>query len=283
MNNGSRISLPLPPATKALFLANVAVFVVNALLLGALSDPGKGGWFAFSWTGLLDGYGLGLLRVVTYQFTHAFSDPMHVLMNMLALWVFGPMAESRLGYAGTLRLYLWGGLCGALGHVALSAAQGQLAVSLVGASGACYALLVYAACVMPRATILFLIVQVPLAVLASLLVGLGLYLTFVELATGGSGGVSHSAHLGGAALGFVAFKLGWFLDYLDVDRPGPIARCLAALRARVHQRKAKAKAGQDLQLDSILAKVKQSGLGSLAADERRFLARLSQRTRSSDS
>ncbi len=289
MNHGRRFSLPLPKATRALFWLNVAVFAANALLLGRLSERtagGGGAWFAFSWPGLLDGYGLGLLRVLTYQFTHAFSDPLHLLMNMVALWVFGPMAEARLGATGTVRLYLWGGLLGALGHVATCALQGQLAVSLAGASGACYALLVYAACVAPRATIVFFIVQMPLWGLAALLVGLGAYTTFVELASGYSGGVSHSAHLGGALIGFVAHRAGWFVDWLDVageTRPGPFTRLRAALQRRRTARGRAHVAATELQLDTILAKVKAEGIGSLQEHERRFLERLSARSKSGGS
>jgi membrane associated rhomboid family serine protease len=265
-------------------LANVAVFVANALLLGRLSDPGVGAWFAFSWPGLLEGYGIGLLRVVTYQFTHSFSDVMHVLMNMLALWVFGPMAESRLGRTGTIRLYLWSGLAGAIGHLLVSSLQGYSAVPLVGASGACYGLMVYAACVLPRATIVFVIVQMPLALLAALLTGIGAYSMFVELAAGYGGGVSHSAHLGGAALGFCAHRLGWFHEPgASPERPGPLTRLLATWRHRRSVRAHTAETAMELQLDAILAKVKTQGLGALRADERRFLERVSARARGRDS
>jgi membrane associated rhomboid family serine protease len=282
MNHGRRFHLPLPPATKALFVANVAVFVANLLTFGLLSSPAKGAWFAFSWPGLLDGYGLGLLRVVTYQFTHSFVDPMHVLMNMLALWVFGPMVEARLGRLGTLRAYLWAGVAGAIGHLVVAVLQGSTAVPLVGASGACYGLLVYAACAEPQARIVFFIVQVPLWALASLLCGLGAYSTFVELATGHAGGVAHSAHLGGAALGFVAFRLGWFRDWLDLagaKHPGPIARWREGWRRRSAARSQAATEARELQLDAILAKVKAEGLAALRPDERRFLERMSERAR----
>lgn len=285
MNDGRRFSLPLPKATRALFWLNVAVFAVNALLLGRLSErtaDGGGAWLAFSWPGLLDGYGLGALRVLTYQFAHAFSDPLHLLMNMVALWVFGPLAEARLGAPGTVRLYLWGGFAGALGHIATCALQGHLGVSLVGASGACYAFLVYAACQAPRATIVFFIVQMPLWGLAALLVGLAAYTTFVEFASGYSGGVSHSAHLGGALLGFVAHRRSWFVDWLDVAgqaRAGPFTRLRAALRRRRAARVSAHVAATELQLDAILAKVKAEGLGALNTDERRFLERMSARSR----
>lgn len=40
---GRRFYLPLPPATKTLFLINVAVFVANLLLVGRLSASTQGG------------------------------------------------------------------------------------------------------------------------------------------------------------------------------------------------------------------------------------------------
>lgn len=207
--------LPLPPATRALFLANLAVFLLNALLVGRLSDPGRGAWFAFSWPALWDGYGLGMVRVVTYQFTHSFADIWHLLTNMLALWVFGPMAESRLGPLGTWRLYLWGGLCGALGHLAAAAALGAGEVSLVG-----------------------------------------------------------------AALGYAAYRLGWFVDWRGIaghDREPFWRRWARTWQARRAARAQQAAATDELQLDSILAKVKAHGLGALTPAERRFLEQQSAR------
>lgn len=265
----------LPPAVRWLLLANLAVFAANALLLGRLSEPARGAWFAFSGPGMLDGFGLGALRIVTYQFTHAFADPLHLLFNMIALWVFGPMVESCLGAVGTIRLYLWGGVAGAIGHFALSAWQGHPSAALVGASGACYALLLHAACTMPQATIIFFIVRLPLAALAAVLVGLGLYLTFVELATGMGGGVSHSAHLGGAALGWLAWRRRWF----GPGSVSPIVRLGAALRGAWLRQRQRAAAARDMRLDAILAKVKEQGLGALDDAERRFLAEASRQAK----
>lgn len=280
MSYPGRFRLPLPPATRALFLANLAVFAANALLVGRLSDPHRGAWFAFSWPALWDGYGLGLVRALTYQFTHSFADVMHLLTNMLALWVFGPMAESRLGPRGTWRLYLVGGLCGAVGHLGMAALQGATGVSLVGASGACYALMLYAACVAPHATIVFFIVQMPLWALAALLVGIGVYSTFVELAVGYGGGVSHSAHLGGAALGFLAYRFGWFVDWQGLagaESDWPWQRWLQAWRSKRAARAQRADVAEELRLDAILAKVKAQGLTALSPAERRFLEQQSAR------
>lgn len=278
---GSRFPLPsLTPAIRFLLVANVAVFVANMVLFGRLSDPsdGAGFWFAFSWSGLFEGYGLGALRLVTYQFTHSFRDPLHLLMNLLVLYFFGTMVEQRLFARGTVWLYLAGGTAGALLHLGVAALQGAADVPLVGASGACYAFLLFATCMAPRATVFLLFVPVPLWALAAVLVGLGVYGTFVEFATGYGGSVAHGAHLGGAALGALACRAGWFVDphqggvsWLSGWRDRLAAQRAARSRREHEQR--------ELRLDEILAKVKQHGIGTLSGDERRFLEQQSQRSR----
>lgn len=280
--DGPHFQLPtLTRAIKQLMLVNAAVFGANILLVGRLSAPtpdGGGFWFAFSWSGLWDGYGLGLLRIVTYQFTHSFEDLMHVLMNMLVLYFFGTMAETRLGYRGTIKLYLCGGTAGALLHLAVAAVQGHADVPLVGASGACYAFLIYAACMAPRSLVILLLFPVQLWIVAVGFVLIGLYATYVELVRGYVGGVAHGAHLGGAALGYAAYRLQWFVDWGDhagISRPGWIAGLVQRLRARSAARRQHHAAEQQLQLDEILAKVKRDGLAALSPDERRFLERMS--------
>ena len=277
-----RFQLPtLTPAIKLLLIVNGLVFLANAVLVGRLSDlnGSQGFWFAFSWQGLFEGYGLGLLRVFTYQFTHSFRDPKHLLLNMLVLYFFGTMTEARLGYFGVLRLYVWGGVCGAVAHLGVASLLGNADVPLVGASGACFAFLLYATCMTPRSVVLLIFVPVPLWGLAAVLVGLGVYATFVELTTGSQGGISHGAHLGGAALGALAWRASWFVDRGGVGQPGFFAGILRRARAMQQGRRQRGEAKRELQLDEILAKVKQQGLGSLRPAERRFLEQQSQRTR----
>lgn len=273
------LSFPrLTPAVKQLLLINVGVFVANALLFGRLSVPGDrgGAWLAFSWDAAWQGFGLGWVRLLTYQFTHSFADPWHVLMNMLMLYFFGTMAEAKLGYRGTWKVYVLSGVVGALLHLVIAAAQGVASVPLVGASGSCYGILLYAAALAPHASVIFVIVRLPLWLLATLLVFLGLYSTFIEFATGFSGGVSHGAHLGGAALGYLAYRRNWFVDYLPYERQSnPLARLRQAWQSAAARRRSQSQQDEALRLDEILAKVKASGLGSLTAAERKFLERQS--------
>jgi membrane associated rhomboid family serine protease len=69
--------------------------------------------------------------LVTSQFLHA--GWVHLLGNMLYLWIFGDNVEDRLGHSGFLVFYLACGALAALGHVQ---AQPGSDVPLIGASGA---------------------------------------------------------------------------------------------------------------------------------------------------
>lgn len=277
--DGPRFALPeLTPAIKRLLLANAAVFLVNALVGGRLGDGPA--WFACSWSRLWEGYGLGLLRLLTYQFTHDWHGIGHIFWNMVTLYFFGTMAERALGYRGTYKLYLVGGGVAALAHLAVAAPQGHADVPLVGASGAGYAFLVYAACLAPRALVILIIVPVPLGWLAAGLVFVGLYATYVEFVTGFPGGVAHSAHLGGAALGFLAFRFGWFRDLTPYAfQSGWVAGLRQRWTRWRHARRAASSAADQAEMDRILDKVHQLGLQSLSARERRALEKQSQRAR----
>lgn len=265
----------LTPAVKRLLLVNAAVFLVNAVLVGRL-----GTLFACSWAGLWEGYGLGLLRLVSYQFVHDWHSLGHVFWNMLTLYFFGTMAERSLGYRGVYRLYLLGGVVAALAQLLVLGLQGETRVLVIGASGSCYAFLLYAAAMAPRATVLLLFIPVPLGWLAAALVFFGVYSTYVEFVTGYPSGVAHSAHLGGAAFGFAAQRLGWLRDFRPYAYdPGIVAGWRGRWRQRRQQQKARAEAAERAELDRVLEKVHRQGLQSLSRRERRRLERASERAR----
>ena len=275
--NYGGLALPtLTPAIKRLLILNAVVFLLNMVLLGALSQPQKGAFFALSWSGMGEGYGLGVLRLLTYQFTHSFQQVFHILFNMLVLYFFGTMAESRLGYRGTYKLYLLSGIAGGLVSVLLGQALGRPDLPLVGASGACYGLLVYAACTAPHSMVILIIFPIKLWVLATALVAVGVYQLFVEMATDTMGGVSHGAHLGGALWGFLAYRLGWYRDHTPyVYQEGLLAGARGRLRGFLASRRDRTRARQRVVLDELLEKVHREGISSLTAAERRFLDRTS--------
>jgi len=72
-----------------------------------------------------------VLGLVTYMFVHA--GFMHLIGNMLMLWVFGPAIETGLGKWTMLGFYGFFGLLGGLAH---AGADFSSEIPLVGASGA---------------------------------------------------------------------------------------------------------------------------------------------------
>lgn len=69
--------------------------------------------------------------LLTSMFLHA--GWMHLLGNMLYLWIFGDNVEDRLGHFGFLIFYLAAGAAAAMGQVLISS---DSTVPMIGASGA---------------------------------------------------------------------------------------------------------------------------------------------------
>ena len=91
-----------------LVVINVIIFMVTARFITQprLDNP-------------IDNFLLHPLRPYLYQFiTYAFlhGDWMHLLGNMLFLYIFGNNVNDKLGHVGYLLLYLGGGVCSGLGH-----------------------------------------------------------------------------------------------------------------------------------------------------------------------
>jgi membrane associated rhomboid family serine protease len=71
------------------------------------------------------------LSVLTSMFLH--GGWLHVLGNMLYLWIFGDNVEDRLGHVGYLLFYLF---CGAAAAMGQALTQPYSSVPMIGASGA---------------------------------------------------------------------------------------------------------------------------------------------------
>src|SRR5690606_1460731 len=71
------------------------------------------------------------MTLITYQFLH--GGVLHLLSNMLFLWVFGDNVEDAVGHLRFLAFYLLCGVAGGLAHAAFMPSSG---LPLVGASGA---------------------------------------------------------------------------------------------------------------------------------------------------
>lgn len=145
------------------------------------------------------------LTLISSMFIHA--GFMHILGNMLFLWVFADNVEDRIGHVKFLLFYLTCGIAGSLMHSLTS--PGSL-IPMVGASGAISGVLGAYILFYPRARVMALI---PLGFFMRMtylpsIVFLGIWFLY-QLLLGalsigaGGGGVAYFAHIGGFAAGLL--------------------------------------------------------------------------------
>jgi membrane associated rhomboid family serine protease len=137
-------------------------------------------------------------QVVTYMFLH--GGTWHLLFNMLALYMFGAPLERHLGSTEFLLYYFVTGIGAGLATLAVNWYTGMGGISVVGASGAVFGLLLAFATSFPDTRILFMFfipMRAPMAVLV--FAGLELASLLGRRATG----VAHMAHLAGLAVGWL--------------------------------------------------------------------------------
>jgi membrane associated rhomboid family serine protease len=158
------------------------------------------------------------LSVVFSMFLH--GSILHVLGNMLFLWIFGNNVEDQLGHAGYLLLYLVGGVVASLVHIV-----GNLdsTTPFLGASGAIAVVMGAYIVWFPRARVLTLVPIVfilwPLRLPAIFVLGLWFLLQFL---TQSSTGIATLAHIGGFVFGMlVAFVLAQTAGF---PRRAPLSR-----------------------------------------------------------
>jgi membrane associated rhomboid family serine protease len=148
------------------------------------------------------------LTVFTSMFLH--GSWMHLLGNMLYLWIFADNVEDRLGHGRFVAFYL---LCGVGAALAQALPDPDSPIPMVGASGAISGVLGAYLLMFPRAHVLVLL---PLGVLtrivhlpALLVLGLWFALQLLSemMAPAGGGGVAFRAHIGGFVAGMVLLPL----------------------------------------------------------------------------
>jgi len=190
--------------TIGLIVLNVVVFLYEAILSQQALEQ-----FIYNFgvipAQIVQGEGLGTL--LTSMFLH--GGWLHLIGNMLFLWVFGDNIEAILGKIGYLAFYLAGGLAASAAHILLS---WDSTIPSVGASGAI-------AAVMGAYVVMFPHSQIKLLVLGrgagmtrvTALFFLGIWavmqlfsgLASLGVETAQTGGVAFWAHIGGFVFGVV--------------------------------------------------------------------------------
>lgn len=142
--------------------------------------------------------------LITMQFLH--GGWLHLIGNMLFLWVFGNNIEDALGHTRFILFYLMCGVLAAVTHIAMGPSS---AVPTVGASGAisgvlgAYLVLYPTARVWMALPIFIFIYRFALPAWVFLIYWIGIQFLSGMADRPGGGGVAFWAHVGGFVAGFI--------------------------------------------------------------------------------
>lgn len=152
------------------------------------------------------------ITLLTSMFMH--GGWMHLLGNMLFLWIFGDNLENRMGRIRYLIFYLLTGLVASLAHVFSTFAFGDNPfIPSLGASGAISGVLGGYLVLFPKRQVKVIMLRMLTSVPAIVAIGLWFVLQLIQafgvIAAGpqSGGGVAFMAHVGGFVAGLILVKL----------------------------------------------------------------------------
>ncbi|HXY14054.1 MAG TPA: rhomboid family intramembrane serine protease [Terriglobales bacterium] len=207
MPRGRTLSLSFPPFTywiKRIIIACVAVYFLQ-VILGAFVPSTEYYlrlFFALIPDRVLHGW---IWQLVTYSFLHA--GVMHVLINMLMLWMFGAQEEMDWGSKKFLEFYLFCIVGAALTTmvVAYSPIPGVSPLTAtIGASGGVYGVLMAFGMLYGDQEIFMF--PLPFMMKAKYMVAIMILLVILATFQPSQGGIANFAHLGGLLFGFLYVK-----------------------------------------------------------------------------
>lgn len=202
-----------PFVTYALILLNSVIFIYQYTLGEAATEFVYAyGVIPYRFLHLYASHPMELLTPVSAMFLH--GGWLHIIGNMLFLYIFGDNVEDILGHGRYLAFYL---VCGVLSFAAQIAFQWNSMIPNVGASGAIAGVLGAYILLFPRARIVtllpififFTVVEIP----AFIFIGIWFLIQFLSgaltlgRADALSGGVAWWAHIGGFLAGMLLLKL----------------------------------------------------------------------------
>ena len=307
----------LPPITRNLLIANVVCYLLQ-LLAGSLRID------------LTDLLGLHFVladdfrvwQLVSYMFPH--GSLTHLFFNMFSLWMFGGLIERTLGAKRFLTYWMvcgiGAGICQEFWQTGQYFMEGLNNYPMVntgtaiipmgdylnlwttiGASGACYGVLLAFGMLFPNERIMLLLPPIPMK--AKYFVA-GYAAIELISAYASNDNVTHFAHLGGMLFGWLLLRYwrtsrnrrpaanGWTRWNEPPRTPSLWERITSRLRNRRTEQPGNARhtatrqndydynirrRQEEQRMDELLDKIRQSGYDSLTQEEKQELFRISRR------
>lgn len=307
----------LSPITRNLLIANVVCYLLQ-LLAGSLHID------------LTDLFGLHFVladdfrvwQLVSYMFLH--GSLTHLFFNMFSLWMFGGLIERTLGAKRFLTYWMVCGIGAGICQEFWQTGQyfveglnnypmvntGSAIISMgdylnlwttIGASGACYGVLLAFGMLFPNERIMLLLPPIPMK--AKYFVAAYAAIELIS-AYASNDNVAHFAHLGGMLFGWLLLRYwrtsrsrrpaanGWTRWNEPPRTPSLWERITSRLRNRRTEQPGNAhhtatrqndydynirRRQEEQRMDELLDKIRQSGYDSLTQEEKQELFRISRR------
>jgi membrane associated rhomboid family serine protease len=183
-----------PPGIKWLLIVNAVVFVLQSLGLDSFLKT----FFALYTEGAIGHF--WVWQIATYMFLH--GGTLHLLFNLLSLWMFGTQLERDMGTRRFVKYYLDCGIAAGVCVLAVNLALKENSLT-IGASGAIFGVLVAFGVLYPNQTVLMnFLFPIKAKYMVMIYAGIELLMTISP----GKSGISTIAHLGGMAFGYVYLK-----------------------------------------------------------------------------
>lgn len=242
---------------KILVLINIGVFIAQFLSakMGMVLED------FFALTPHLVLHKFFIHQLLSYAFLH--GDFMHILFNMLALWMFGSELETYWGKKNFLYFFLFssflGGLLSLIVH-SLGYPQG----TILGASGGIFGIMVAYALIWPNREVLFMLIF-PIKIkyiVFLIMIPMTLFYQKENIAVW--------AHLGGALGGFVYFFLNRKYRF-EFDGMFNFQDYFRRKKFKKYQEELESKLSAKDRVDELLEKISKNGYNSLTKKEKQFL------------
>ena len=258
-----RFGGPMTKALKYIIIINVVVYVFQMLLPFVVQSEmlSLTGIFGISYDGINNHY---YWQFLTYGFFHS-SNPLHILLNMFSLWIFGGDLENYWGSRKFVLYYLTSvagaGLFIHLMNI-VAASKGFSGSGTRGASGGVFGILLAYGMTWPnREVLLYFLFPVKMKYFV-IIFGLIEFFGTLQSFSFQTGNISHIGHLGGLITGFTFIMIGRIKS-----KSKNVKRKISRAKFTVVANQNKAKNI----IDELLDKIAREGMASLSSEERKKL------------
>jgi membrane associated rhomboid family serine protease len=202
------------PGVKRLILACVIAFVIQLIVGRPIVEL-----FGLTPADVL--YSGQIWQLATYIFLHSTGNILHLLFNMLGLWMFGSELELLWGTRKFTKFFFICGIgAGILMVLLFLLSGGDSRVTTIGASGSVYGVLLAFGVLFPDRIIYWIIFPIPAKYFVMIMGGIA----FFSSLSASNSGIAHVAHLGGMFCGFL------YLKYTGAVRGRGTRRIFGSLR-----------------------------------------------------